>query len=179
MQSLFMIGDSLIEYGNWSSLLPEFDINNRGWAGETVEGLSSRLSTEIESLSEIDFFFIMTGTNNLAMEDYYFPAIIQTFLPKISMVLPKTQIIVNSLFPMQIPWIETQTISQVNQDLQNVTQQSGAYFLDIVPSFHNYCGQKSNNCFSPDGVHLNDNGYEFWAKEISKHLHSHQPCNKK
>ena len=44
MEKVLMLGDSLIEWGDWESLLPEYKIINRGYAGETVGGLAGRLA---------------------------------------------------------------------------------------------------------------------------------------
>ena len=70
-QFLF-IGDSLIEFFSWQKRFPAEHVYNFGSAGETAEGLLSRLPGIIARTESPDLVMIMTGTNNIAMEDYGF-----------------------------------------------------------------------------------------------------------
>ncbi|MCI5118308.1 MAG: hypothetical protein D3913_10180 [Candidatus Electrothrix sp. LOE1_4_5] len=71
LTTLLMLGDSLVEWGDWEALLPEIEVINRGIAGEHTEELSTRLVNEIDRVlavrSEPEYILIMTGTNNLLM----------------------------------------------------------------------------------------------------------------
>jgi hypothetical protein len=49
MLTVLMLGDSLVEWGDWPSLLPEVAVINRGIAGEMTEELSARLMDEIDA----------------------------------------------------------------------------------------------------------------------------------
>ena len=39
MKTILFLGDSLVEWGDWHSLLPEHNIINRGMAGETTTNI--------------------------------------------------------------------------------------------------------------------------------------------
>ncbi|MCW5208909.1 hypothetical protein VU10_01625, partial [Desulfobulbus sp. US1] len=87
-KTLLMLGDSLVEWGDWESLLPEMQIINRGIAGEHTEELSARLVNEIDAVldagTEPDYILLMTGTNNLLMGSPYFPVILGSMLPRLT-----------------------------------------------------------------------------------------------
>ena len=68
-KKLLFLGDSLIEYYDWAERFADYDVHNLGIAGETVEGLASRLGRILRELKAPDIVFIMSGINNMAMED--------------------------------------------------------------------------------------------------------------
>ena len=83
METLLLLGDSLIEYGDWSSLLPAYRTINRGAAGETVGELAGRLGREVDLENDPEQIIILSGTNNMLMGDESFPAIFGTMLPRL------------------------------------------------------------------------------------------------
>ena len=89
-----MLGDSLIEWGDWANLLPDFQVINRGIAGEYTEELSARLVSEIDAVvdagEEPEYILIMTGTNNLLTGNPYFPVILGSMLPRLIDLCPQS-----------------------------------------------------------------------------------------
>jgi len=166
--SLLMIGDSLVEWGDWEGLLPGYDIVNRGRAGETVEEMAGRIFAEIDSQKDCGYVLIMSGTNNILMGDTLFPMIFSTMLPRLQMLVPDTTIILNSLFPM--PAAPCRDIMQVNEELAMICKQAHCIFMDAGPEFTALCRPITHPCFHPDGVHLTGHGYRTWARVIRQHL---------
>jgi lysophospholipase L1-like esterase len=70
--NILFLGHSLIEFFDWQKRFPAHTVRNLGVAGESVEGLLSRLDGIIKTYPEADLIFIMTGINNIAMEDFDF-----------------------------------------------------------------------------------------------------------
>ena len=168
-QTLLMLGDSLVEWGDWPELLPLLRVINRGVAGEHVEELAVRLATEMESAGEPDHILIMAGTNNLLMGNTFFPAIYRSMLPRIASLCPKASLTLNSLMPMSLPGLPEQ-VAAINLELQAVAHQAGCRFLDMVPACTEQCLPITRPCFLTDGVHLSTLGYQVWAREIRRHL---------
>ena len=167
-QPLLMLGDSLIEWGDWPELLPGHNIINRGMAAETVEGLAGRIFLEIENHDTCDSLLIMSGTNNLLMGDTLFPAIFSSMLARIRLLSPKIEIIVNGLFPM--PAASSKDIIQVNEELARICQREQCGFIDAQTTFAMHCRPVTHPCFHSDGVHLTGRGYRTWAKAINTFL---------
>ncbi|WP_446010332.1 GDSL-type esterase/lipase family protein [Candidatus Electrothrix sp.] len=172
--TLLMLGDSLVEWGDWEVLLPELQVINSGIAGEHTEELSARLANEIDTVladrPEPEYILIMTGTNNLLMGNSYFPAILGSMLPRLIDLCPGSMITLNSIMPMQIQGLPQESIQATNDELRNVAEQSKCWFLDITTPFTEQCLPVTKPCFLNDGVHLATRGYQVWAKAIQGHL---------
>ncbi len=173
-KTLLMLGDSLVEWGDWESLLPEMQIINRGIAGEHTEELSARLVSEIDAVldagTEPDYILLMTGTNNLLMGSPYFPAILGSMLPRLTDLCPNSSITLNSLMPMQLRGLAQESITAANNELRDAAKRSGCRFLDMTGPFTEQCLPVTKPCFFNDGVHLATRGYQVWAGAIKRHL---------
>ena len=106
MEKLLMLGDSLIEWGDWDTLLPDFKVINRGFAGETVGGLAGRLADEVEMEGEPDRLVILSGTNDLLMGNQTFTVVFETMLPRVQLLWPDRELIVVGLAPLQMAMLE-------------------------------------------------------------------------
>ena len=169
-ESLLMLGDSLVEWGDWETLLPDMQVINRGIAGEHTEELSARLVRELETVQEPDYILIMSGTNNLLMGSLYFSSIFAGMLPRLVSLCPDSTITVNSIMPMRVHGVPEETISSVNRELRNIAEQNNCSFLDMTEPFTEQCLPITKPCFMNDGVHLATRGYQVWAGEIRQHL---------
>jgi lysophospholipase L1-like esterase len=167
--TLLMLGDSLVEWGDWPELLPTIQVINRGIAGEDVEGLSGRLNEEIANCPRPKHIVIMAGTNNLLMGNTFFPAIFRSMLPRLAGLCPNADITLNSLMPISLPGLP-ELIKNSSQELADVALKSGCRFLDMVPAYTQQCLPITRPCFLADGVHLSTLGYQVWAQEIKHHL---------
>jgi lysophospholipase L1-like esterase len=172
--TLLMIGDSLVEWGDWNTLLPDLRIINRGVAGEHTEELSARLVREIDSIQEPDHILIMSGTNNLLMGSPYFPAILTGMLPRLKSLCPKSVITLNSIMPMRFKGLAEEAVTAINLELRDIAERNNCRFLDMVKPFTEQCLPITKPCFLNDGVHLATRGYQVWAGEIKRHFSNPQ-----
>lgn len=169
-QTLLILGDSLVEWGDWETLLPDRTVINRGSAGEHVEDLAARLASEIDTAPQADHILILAGTNNLLMGNTFFPAIFSSMLPRLSCLCPGADITVNSIMPMVLPGLPTSAIEEINASMREVSHNSNCHFLDMTLPFTEHCLPITRPCFLTDGVHLSTLGYQVWAREITSHL---------
>lgn len=166
-----MLGDSLIEWGDWEILLPEYNIINRGMAGETIEGLAARLIQELNAQPNPDAILLQSGTNNLLLGFPHFPAVYSGMLPTIRAFIPDSPIIISSLMPM--PVVPENELADLNDQLRDLTEQTEqCWFLDMVPPFTERCLPITKPGFLNDQVHLSTLGYQVWAEEIKSCLES-------
>lgn len=173
-KTLLMLGDSIVEWGDWETLLPELQVINRGRAGEHTEELSARLVREIDAVVDAGekprYILLMTGTNNLLMGSPYFPVILSSMLPRLVDLCPRSSITLNSIMPMQVRGLAQESIAAANNELRDAARQSGCHFLDMTGPFTEQCLPVTKPCFLNDGVHLSTRGYQVWAGAIKKHL---------
>ncbi|MHB8810800.1 MAG: GDSL-type esterase/lipase family protein [Desulfobulbaceae bacterium] len=170
MENILLLGDSLIEYGDWSSLLPEYRIMNRGIAGETAGELAARLGRELDPDSDPRHIIILSGTNDLLMGDATFPAVFETMLPLLRQFCPEAVVAVVGLAPMTVPGLVAARICQANRALSAAALSAGCSFLDPAAEFALHCRPRGNPCFLMDGVHLSPHGYRILANIIRSHL---------
>jgi lysophospholipase L1-like esterase len=165
MIKLLMLGDSLIEWGDWAKHLPTVTVFNRGIAGEMTEELSARLMDEIENCPEPDAVLIESGTNNLMMGYMFFPAIFSTMMQRLRLCYPQAPLILCSLFPT--PIVPLNDITEVNLQLAAVAATiDNCIFLDLVGPFTEHCLPITHPGFLNDQVHLSTRGYQVWAEAI-------------
>lgn len=169
MIKLLMLGDSLVEWGDWPKFLPEVTIINRGIAGEMTEELSARLMDEIENCPDPDAVLVQSGTNNLLMGYMFFPAIFTTMMQRLRLFYPHTPLILCSLMPM--PAAPAQDVEQVNRELAQVAADIlNCTFLDLVGPFFEQCLPITHPGFLSDQIHLSTRGYQVWADTINRCL---------
>lgn len=166
-------GDSLINSGPWAELFGE--IHNRGIGGETTQGILGRLD-EITEAKPAQIFLLI-GTNDLAagapesqvLRNY------RTILERVRIESPKTAVTVIGLLPVNpaLPGRPTQTnaqVTSVNRQLQTLIGEfPGVRYLDLTSFLVDSSGNL-NADLSPDGIHLNIDGYLAIRKPIQEAL---------
>jgi len=163
-QFLF-IGDSLIEFFNWQERFPEKQVHNFGSAGETAEGLLSRLPQIIRRLEKPELIMIMTGTNNIAMEDYGFLSTYEKIIDLLQKNYLQSTIVMTSLLPIELFFLG-EAVPRVNRRLRDIARNKDVLFLDLYPLFLGADAKAVKDYYDADGVHLSPEGYEVWAQAL-------------
>ncbi|MBI4698445.1 MAG: GDSL family lipase [Nitrospirae bacterium] len=161
--NILFIGHSLIEFFDWQKRFPCHKVFNLGVAGETVEGLLSRLDQIIKDHPSADVIYLMTGLNNIAMEDIEFIDSYKKIIARLSSAFPKAQVYINSILPTLLEFIPDKSIQEVNRSLKGLAADSGVQFLNIYKYFLDEEGNPVKDYFLHDGVHLSDKGYAVWS----------------
>ncbi len=167
---LLFIGDSLIEFYDWGRRFAGHEVFNYGIAGETVEGLFSRLCGILEKVLNPDFVFIMTGINNMAMGDRDFPVTYRKIIGHIKAKSPSSKIFVQSLLPVLFPFISNDEIREINDKLRQTAQAEDVLYCDVHSLFLDSSGAPRKSYLLDDGVHLSEEGYKAWSAEIENLL---------
>lgn len=162
---LLFIGDSLIEFFNWQERFPDKKVYNFGSAGETAEGLYARLPNIIARLQSPDLVMIMTGTNNIAMEDYGFLATYEKIIDILQDRYEETTIVITSLLPIDLFFLG-EAVPRVNKRLQDIARHKNVAYLNLYPLFLGEDSKPISSYYEADGVHLSVKGYEAWAQTL-------------
>lgn len=162
MKILFL-GDSLIEYFDWQDRFPGQTVSNLGISGEPVEGLLSRLPGVMSKHPSADVIFLMTGINNVAMEDYDFLNAYREIVQRLRAAYPGARIHVSSLLPVLAFFISNEVVRKVNIDLKKMAEKCRAEYHDAHALFAGPDGMAVKECFLEDGVHLSEKGYDVWS----------------
>ena len=166
-RQLLFIGDSLIEFFDWQKRFPDDQVYNLGSAGETAEGLLSRLPNIIKRISTPGLVMTMTGTNNIAMEDYGFLATYEKIIALLQKSYGQATIVMCSLLPIELFFLGD-AVPRVNNRLKDIARARSIGYLDLYPLFLGEDLRTIPVYYAADGVHLSDEGYELWAQALEE-----------
>ncbi|HUI67837.1 MAG TPA: GDSL-type esterase/lipase family protein [Nitrospirota bacterium] len=170
MKNLVFIGDSLTEWYNWQKRFPKYRITNLGISGEPVESLLDRLVRIRASIDDPDFIFLMTGTNNMAMEQHDITGPYREIVHNLSTWYKKSIVVIQSILPVALEWISNSIIRGTNRHLKQIALEFSAEYLDVYSLFIDPKGNPKKEYFQDDGVHLTREGYDVWASEVERFL---------
>ena len=161
---VLMLGDSLIDYGEWHRRLPSYRIISSGLPGERTEGLLHRLPPRLPGDAP-DAIVIMSGTNNIVFGDLGFVDLLGQSATLLRSHYPQAEIVITSLLPYEIPGL-IDAIHAANQQLTFLCEERGCHFFDLCGLFE----QSFDELFDFDGVHLSNLGYRLWASRLDQYL---------
>ncbi len=166
--NILLLGDSLIEYFDWQERFPEHNVANRGIAGESVGGLLSRVVKIKEVVPAADMIFIMSGINNLAMDDLGFMEFYEGIIEKLTALYPEAKTYIHSLLPTAISYIPNESVCSVNDSLRTLAKDSGVEYVDLYRRFTGTGGSLVREYLLEDGIHISRAGYDVWARVIEE-----------
>jgi len=161
---ILLLGDSLIDYGEWHRRLPGYLTISSGVPGERAGELLRRLPVGPERKSP-DTIVVMTGTNNIIFGDFSFIDTTRQIITRLQDRFGRVPLLVTSLLPYEIPGI-IGTIHAANDGLREVCREGHAVYFDLCTHFEN----SQSRLFDYDGVHLSNTGYELWASVLDEYL---------
>lgn len=167
-RKILLTGDSLIEFFDWQARFPDHHVWNLGMAGETVEGLLMRMDRIIDYVAAPDRIFVMTGINNVAMDDLGFLGAYRRVIARLSASFPQAEIYVHSLLPTMLDWVSNRAIQGLNEKIGEMARETGAVFVNLYTHFVDSSGEPIEAYLLPDGVHLSAQGYAEWSAVVEE-----------
>lgn len=178
-------------FGGWVDLLKreflsqfhseknEVLVFNLGIGGETSKGILKRFSIESEARKsdEKNIVFLAFGANDLAIKEGDFLVNPGQFHQNMKTLLQLAKAFSETVFLLSILPISDQidgvkvasekirtneNVKKYNQILQHIASELNVEFIDLYPLFL----PQKEKWLSADGVHPNDQGYQFLAKTI-------------
>ncbi len=167
---LVFIGDSLTEWFDWQRRFPDYAVTNLGISGEPVEGLLARRDRIRSQMGDPDTIFLMTGINNIAMEQYFITDNYRGIVRNLTTWYKRSTIVVQSILPVDLAWVSNNDIKDTNRHLAEIAREHNAEYLDLYSLFVDPTGNPKSGYLQDDGVHLSSKGYEVWADEVERFL---------
>jgi len=167
---LVFIGDSLTEWFDWQRRFPDYTVTNLGISGEPIEGLLERRDRIRSQLDGPGYIFLMTGINNIVMEQYFITDSYREIVRNLTTWYKKSKIVVQSILPVNLAWISNNVIKDTNCRLAEIAREYNAEYLDVYSLFVDSKGNPKSDHLQDDGVHLSGKGYEVWANKVEKFL---------
>lgn len=158
-----MLGDSLSARGDWEVLLYPKKVLNLGHDGDTVKGVLKRLYLIPEVKPKA--LFLMIGINDmslyLSLDEIY-----ENYI-KILEELKSNgiKVVIEAILYTQMDSFNKK-VKIINEKIKEYAKSNQIDFLDL--NIHLSNGDYLKDEYTTDGLHLNLDAYQVWAKEIKK-----------
>lgn len=175
-----LLGDSISQWFPPDQLLPNRTWLNQGISGDTTAGVLRRLNLLDDTRPQT--IFLMIGINDLlrGTDDKTLLHNYREIVRYLRQNHPQTQLIVQSILPhadANATWegrdrlrnVSNQRIQSLNQKLEAIATEQGAYYLNLYPLF----ADSNSNLrldLTTDGLHLNPRGYLVWRTALEMYL---------
>jgi len=174
---ILFLGNSLTYGGSWSEWLGnDYLIANRGIPGDGIEGLMGRMPHYAELHPKV--VLAMIGINDLAFhrKEWLLERYPQ-FLAQLKKDFPDSKLVLQSILPINNTVSNTglsnSEIDAVNMALTGYCADTRIEMLNLAVGFKNERGQLRAD-WTGDGLHLNGDGYKYWAAQLGEFLQAQQ-----
>lgn len=169
-KDILFIGDSLTDYFEWNEIFSDFNVKNRGIAGDDVQGVLNRINPLLASKPAK--IFLMIGINDLNRKNNVQKTISEynKLLNRIKSLSPTTNVYVESILPRRSSdsTFNTNVIS-VNKFLYTFSEANKYKYVNLFDSFTDKSGNLDQK-YTTDGLHLNAEGYNIWKNKIQDYV---------
>ena len=166
------LGDSITDGCNWTELIGDLRVTNRGISSDTCWGIEKRLDEVTEGKPAK--IFLMIGTNDLDREKTV-PMVrdkIGELLDTIKHDSPETIVYLQSVLPViDYTWgsRNNKTIDEMNVELAKLADEKNVVWVNLNPFFKDEKGQLRSD-LTEEGLHINGRAYYLWYSQIRKYL---------
>jgi lysophospholipase L1-like esterase len=172
--TIVMLGNSITQGGNWSTLLGREDVSNQGIVSDVVAGFFNRLEGIIDRHPRI--CFIMGGINDI-YDDTPVDIIFSTYTEIIDSLQAAGIIpLIQSTLYVSPRWhnaaIKNPEVQHLNARLRTLAGGKDLEFIDLNALLADKGELRAE--FTRDGVHLTPAAYSVWAKEILRILEKYK-----
>ncbi|MFB2936420.1 GDSL-type esterase/lipase family protein [Aerosakkonemataceae cyanobacterium BLCC-F154] len=169
---IIFLGDSIIERCEWSEILENPNVKNRGIAGDNLYGMLKRLDQVTATRPRK--IFLMIGINDVISNQK-----LEDIVRKYRMVLanikrssPETEVYIQSVLPANSRFktpVNNNLVFQLNQELEILAREFNYQYIDLYYFFtiDNELAYRYTN----DGLHLNGEGYAVWKEIIRNYVY--------
>ena len=158
--TVVFLGDSITDFCDLGRYYPGLNTVNRGISGDTTGGMLERVDDVCALKPQIVVF--LGGINDifLGVDDETIVANIRSIVERIRRALPDTQVIVQSVYPVEeLSSLEiTGHVRTVNGRLAALAEESGYAYADVYPALAGSDGRLTHG-YADDGLHPNGAGY--------------------
>lgn len=168
---ILLIGDSITDGGEWSELLNNRKVKNRGISGDVTQGVLDRLAEITKGRPRK--VFLMIGVNDLArgIPAATVTANIFRIVERIRQASPGTKIYVQSILPVNDQFSKFGNHVNKGDEIRTINRQlqekagKGYEYIDLYSGFATEEGRLKPE-YTNDGLHLTGAGYVKWAAMI-------------
>jgi lysophospholipase L1-like esterase len=175
-KDIIFLGNSLTAHIDWSELLENKNVRNRGISSDITFGVLERLDEVIEGKPAK--VFLLIGINDISrnVPEEVILANYRKIVRRIKAGSPKTKIYVQTLLPtnntfdkFKKHYNKEAKTATVNNGIKQIALEEKVTLIDLHPNFADAEG-KLKLPYTHDGLHLTIEGYKVWAEILKKYL---------
>ena len=167
-----ILGNGLVENGNWKALLRDSSVANFGIEGDITYGVMVRLREVVSSKPSLILIEIGADDFSKGIPEENVMENIFSIAHKLRKALPSSKIVVQGIIPVNptfknFPkgYSQNDRFFTVNEQLRRYALKIGYTYVDLYSGFVDTKGQLETK-YTTDGVHLTPAGYERWASRL-------------
>jgi len=174
---IVFLGNSITHFCEWSELLNNKHIKNRGISGDIVEGVYDRLAPILKGTPKK--IFLMIGINDVS-HDVAADSIVRAIrrvADKITRESPKTKLYIQSVLPVNdefglFPGATTKgnVVTDINDGLKEMCRDLRLTYIDLYSTLKSPDNEKLNPAYTNDGLHLMGEAYLVWRDLLREYL---------
>lgn len=170
--SIVMLGNSITASCEWSELLGNKQIVNRGVIGDGTDDILERL-TDVTRAKPRQIFLLI-GVNDLLFHPpQYIIENYKKIVDRIRTETPETELFLESVLPihndLRRNGMRNEDIETINKGIKEITIDNKLTYIDLYSKFKDTEGGLKIH-FSLDGIHLNGDGYQLFREIIMPFL---------
>lgn len=176
-KDIVFLGNSITDGGEWSELLANPHVKNRGISGDRTDWMLDRLDPIVSGQPKK--LFLLIGTNDLAANISAEEVLsnIRKIVERFQNESPRTKLYIQSVFPVNNAFKKYASkhgrhdadIITVNKGLQALCAEKGLVYIDLWTPLADENG-KLNKAYTNDGLHLMGKGYLVWRDIVKPYV---------
>ncbi len=174
---IVFLGDSQTNGCEWSELLDNPNVKNRGISSDVLQGFSDRLQPIVDGRPAK--VFILGGVNDIShnISPDSIATAMRSLIQKLQAGSPSTKIYLQSLLPIDNSFHrykamigKEQAIVESNKRLKMVADELGVTWIDLYGAMVDEATGNMKRGLTNDGLHLLGAGYIVWCDVIRKYV---------
>lgn len=171
---IIFLGDSITDECEWTELLRNSHVKNRGISGDTTNGILNRLDDLLKSNPKN--IFLMVGINDFLHTNKSVEQIYEDYRKIVATVRdssPNTELFIQSVLPVDnIKYkinVNNNNVVKLNERLKELAKETSCQYIDLFSHLSDSQNQLDSR-YTLDGVHLNGEAYLVWKQVIEKYI---------
>ncbi|WP_455672412.1 GDSL-type esterase/lipase family protein [Phocaeicola sp.] len=176
-KDIVFLGNSITNGCEWSELLQNKNVKNRGISGDICMGVYDRLEPIVKGKPAK--IFLLIGINDVSRGTSADTIVsrIEMIVQKIKRESPKTKLYLQSVLPVNECYgmfgghtSRWQVVKQINDLLKPLAEKEHAKYVDLYSRFVDGDTGKMNPAYTNDGLHLLGKGYLLWRDIVEPYV---------
>lgn len=175
-QDIIFLGNSITNGGEWSELLGDSRVKNRGISGDIAQGVLDRLAPIVSGRPRK--IFLLIGTNDIAMNipNDTIECYIRKIVERIRTEAPGTKLYLQSVLPVNPDLgmfqghMKPDRIADLNERMRGFADGESVRYVDLYSGFIVPGTDKMDPRYTNDGLHLLGDGYLLWRDLLLPYL---------